>query len=107
MTIKTLGILGAGHLASYTVAGIRNTSDTINIILSPRNHVIAKSLAENYRCDIAENYQQVVNRSDCILLAVRPHQLDDLLEGLSFPSSRLVISAMAGVSIDQLKSYTN
>ena len=107
MTINTLGILGTGHLASYTVAGLRNKHDKLNIILSPRNHVTAKSLAENHRCDIANNNQDVINRSDCILLAVRPHQLDDLLDGLIFKPSMLIISAMAGVSIDQLISYSN
>jgi len=107
MTTTTIGILGTGHLASYTVAGLRNKSGSINIILSPRNSTIAKGLAENYNCEIATSNQQVVDRSNYILLAVRPHQLDDLLEGLTFQSSALIISAIAGISIDQLKSYSN
>lgn len=107
MTIKTLGILGTGHLASYTVAGLRNKSDSLKILLSPRNHATAKSLEKNYRCEIAKNNQEVINLSDCVLLSVRPHQLDQLLDGLNFPPCKLVISAMAGVSIAQLEAYSN
>ena len=79
--MKTLGILGTGHLASYTVAGLRNNSDNRKIIVSPRNSNTARALAESYHCEIAASNQDVVDRSACILLSVRPHQLDDLLEG--------------------------
>lgn len=103
----TLGVLGTGHLASYTVAGLRNNDDRMTIVLSPRNLAIAKSLAEEYSCEIAADNQEVADRSDHILLAVRPHQLDSLLRGLKFQANTLIISAMAGVSIAQLKSYSN
>ena len=107
MTSTTLGILGTGHLASYTVAGLRNSSDTRKILLSPRNSQIAQKLSKKYRCQVADSNQQVVEQSTIILLAVRPHQLDGLLKDLHFEPSTLIISAIAGVSIDQLKSYSN
>ena len=107
MASTTLGILGTGHLASYTVAGLRNNSDTRKIVLSPRNCEIAQQLSKNHQCEIADTNQHVVEQSNIVLLAVRPHQLDDLLEGLNFESSTVIISAIAGISIQQLKSYAN
>ena len=107
MTSMILGILGAGHLASYTVAGLRNSGDKRKILLSPRNSQTAKQLSKTFDCQVAPNNQDVVEQSDIILLAVRPHQLDDLLEDLNFKPSTLVVSAIAGISINELKTYAN
>ncbi len=101
MVTTPLGILGTGHLASYTVAGLRNNAGNIDIILSPRNRTVARNLAKKYDCEIASSNQDVIDRSNYILLAVRPHQLGDLLDGLVFESAELVISAIAGMSIKQ------
>ena len=107
MTKPSLGILGTGHLASYTVAGLRNADDQRSIFLSPRNAFIAKELAEKYNCKIAKNNQTVIDDAQIILLAVRPHEIDNLLCSLNFKSDQLIISAMAGITIEQLNAYPN
>ena len=102
-TQPTLGVLGIGHLATYTITGLRRAGDNRNIILSPRNAEQASKVAKEFDCEIAENNQQVIDQSDLILLAVRPFQLNDLLEPLDFPKDKIVISAAAGVSLSQLR----
>jgi len=99
----TLGILGTGHLATYTVTGLRHSGDQRRIILSPRNAERAKYLADNMNCEVAENNQTVIDQSDLILLAVRPWQLTELLEGLVFPKDKIVVSAVAGLTIEQVR----
>ena len=81
MTALSLGILGSGHLASYTVAGLRNDDDYRNITLSPRNKETALTIAANHDCKIASDNQDVIDQSEIVLLAVRPHQLDELMNG--------------------------
>ncbi len=105
MTTATLGILGVGHLATYTVTGLRKNNDQRQIVLSPRNAKAAQQLADNSQCIIADNNQAVVDISDIILLAVRPEQLDDLLNNLQVKTDQLVISTIAGVTLEQLKQY--
>ena len=99
----TLGILGIGHLATYTVTGLRRSGDTRRIILSPRGAEQAKLVAKEFNCEIADNNQSVIDQSDLVLLAVRPFQLNDLLQSLHFPKDKIVISAAAGVSLSQLR----
>ena len=106
MNSATLGILGVGHLASYTVRGLRHSGDTRNIVLSPRSIKIARELAAACNCNIAADNQSVINQSNVVLLAVRPNALPDLLDGLNFKPNQTVISALAGVTLDQLRSYT-
>lgn len=105
MTTATLGILGVGHLATYTVTGLRRNDDQRQIVLSPRNAEAAKQLANNSQCTIADNNQAVIDSSDIILLAVRPEQLDTLLNDLQIKPDTLVISTIAGVTLEQLKQY--
>ncbi len=101
---STLGILGIGHLATYTVTGLRRSGDNRRIILSPRNAERAQHLASTFDCEIAQSNQVVIDEADLVLLAVRPFQLDDLLADLHFSEEKVVISAAAGVSLTQLRA---
>ena len=73
MTSK-LGFIGAGHLASYTIAGLRRAGDQRDIILSPRNAEKAQQLSSQYDCRVAASNQAVVDAADIVILAVRPPQ---------------------------------
>ena len=99
-----LGILGVGHLATYTVTGLRRSGDTRRIILSPRNAESAQHLATTLNCEVAQSNQAVIDEAELILLAVRPFQLDELLGKLHFPKDKVVVSAAAGVSLAQLRA---
>ncbi len=102
-----LGILGVGHLASYTVAGLRQGGDRRPIVLGPRNATVAAELAQAHGCTVAASNQAVVAQSDALLLAVRPQQCESLLKGLVFKPGQLVISVMAGVSLSQLSAMAD
>ena len=105
MNDETLGILGVGHMASYTVKGLRHSGDKRSIILSPRGRQTAAELAQSCDCTIAADNQTVVDQSDTVLLAVRPDALNSLLENLSFKPNQTVISAIAGITLDHLREY--
>ncbi|HKK02165.1 MAG TPA: NAD(P)-binding domain-containing protein [Desulfuromonadales bacterium] len=97
-----IGIIGTGHLASYTVAGLRKAGDSSDIFLSPRNATIARKLAGQYGCRIARANQEVVDRSETILLAVRPDSVNDALQGCKFSARHLVVSCVAGLPLQSL-----
>ncbi|GGK56529.1 NAD(P)-binding domain-containing protein [Amphritea balenae] len=105
MTAASLGILGVGHLATYTIKGLRKSGDQRLVTLSPRNAKTAKMLAEACDCTIAKTNQTVVDNSDIILLSVRPDSLDTLLAELSIKPGQLIISVIAGVSLQHLRQH--
>lgn len=102
-----VGFLGAGHLASYTVAGLRHAGDRRRLLVSPRNAVVAAQLAEQHSCEIAPSNQALVESCDVVLLSVRPDQHPSLLADLQFKKGQLVISVMAGVSTEDLRKQSN
>ena len=101
---SSLGILGVGHLATYVIAGLRRAGDQREILLSPRNAQRAQALVREHRCVQERSNQTVVERARIILLSVRPHQLESLLEPLEFKADHLLISCVAGVSLEHLRS---
>jgi len=105
--LPSLGVLGIGHLATYTITGLRRSGDNRKIILSPRNAEQANKVAKEFDCEVAIDNQTVIDKSDLILLAVRPFQLNDLLSSVNFPEDKIVISAAAGISLSQLREKTD
>lgn len=101
----TLGVIGTGHFASYTIAALRNGGFSADILLSPRNAERAAALADEHACRIAEDNLSVVSASDIVLLSVRPHQLSQALEGLAFRPDQIVLSALAGVTLHALLEH--
>ncbi|MFC6673802.1 NAD(P)-binding domain-containing protein [Marinobacterium aestuariivivens] len=97
----TLGIIGAGHLASYTVAGLRNGGDDRRILVSPRNREVAAGLADTHGCEVMGSNQAVIDHADWVLLCVRPEILDSVLAECRFRDHQLVISCIAGVGADR------
>lgn len=98
-----IGYLGVGHFASYTVAALRKCGHEGRIVLSPRNAETAAQLASSHSCEIADSNQAVVDASDIIVLSVRPPQLAPLLDGLVFRDSQVILSAIAGKTIAELR----
>ena len=96
----TLGILGVGYFASYFIAGLRKGGFKGQILLSPRNAKTASKLAQTHNCSIAESNQEVIDRSDIVLLSVKPEHLQELLTNLDFKDDQIVISAVAGISVE-------
>jgi len=99
-----LGFIGAGHLTSYTIAGLLRAGDQRDIILSPRNAEKALQLSLDFDCQIAATNQVVVDAADIVILAVRPPHALAILSELQFRPEQCLISVVAGISVSQLRS---
>jgi pyrroline-5-carboxylate reductase len=102
-----LGFIGVGTIAAAIVDGLCSTETTTPIVLSPRNAKTAAALASRYpNVTVAESNQAVLDMSDMVILAVRPQIADDVLPELRFRSDHHVISLIATVPLDRLRSAT-
>lgn len=74
-----------------------------SVVLSPRGADRAHALADSYTAvTVAESNSDVVTSTDVVVVAVRPQQLEEALEGVAFREGQIVISVIAGVDIDTL-----
>ena len=102
--MQTIGFIGVGALALYTIKGVRSGGYQGPILLSPRNREIAEHLAINYDCEVQPDNQSVVANSDYIVIATRPADCLETLGSLEFNSNQTLISVVAGIEIEQLRS---
>lgn len=92
-----IGIIGTGHLAGFLVAGWHRHAAPPPFVVSPRNAAQAATLAQEYGVAIARDNQDVVDRSDLVVVAVLPGQGHDVARSLRFRAGQIVLSVMAGV----------
>jgi pyrroline-5-carboxylate reductase len=96
----TLGFVGTGAITAAMVSGLSSEGGPRHTIrLSPRNAAIAAGLAGEFEnVTVCASNQEVLDRSDTVVLAVRPQVADEVLTGLRFSSHQIVVSLVAGFS---------
>ena len=101
--MKSIGFIGVGELALYTIRGVRRGGYADSIHLSPRNHDKAAQLAAQHNCEVQADNQSVVDNSDCVVIATRPVDCLQTLAELEFRPGQLLLSVVAGIEISELR----
>jgi pyrroline-5-carboxylate reductase len=100
-----LGFVGTGKIASCVIIGICNSKIKFQqIIISPRNKVIAKSLKKRFnKITIAKNNQEIVNKSNWVFLSVTPKVGKKIIKDLKFKANQTVVSFISTINLSELK----
>ena len=107
MTLIRTGIIGTGHLAGFLVQGCRRLGAPYRFVVSPRGTAKADALKTRYGVAIAASNQDVVDRSDLVVVCVRPKDAQAVLEPLTFREGQTVLSLMAGVTLADMQTLAN
>ncbi len=102
--MNSIGFIGVGDLAEYTIKGLRQGDYKGHINLSPRNRERSKLLAEEFNCEVHTCNQAVVDQCDCLIIATRPANCLEALAEVKFKPGQIVISVVAGVNIGALRA---
>src|SRR5579863_3892304 len=100
----TIGFVGTGAITAAIVTGFSSGGGPRPAIrLSPRNAAVAAGLASRFEnvFTCASN-QEVLDASETVVLAVRPQVAEEVLSGIRFSSSHIVISLVAGFSVRRI-----
>ncbi len=102
--MKSIGIIGVGGIARAVVEGLcAGAEEPPEIFLSPRGAQTAAGLAERHpTVRVCADNQEVADRGEVVIVAVRAEQCAEALAGLRIAADRVVINVMAGVGIDDL-----
>lgn len=104
MTALRLGFIGSGTITAAIVTGLCKAGGGCEEIwLSPRNETRSARLAARFpRVHVGRSNQEVLERVDVVMLAVRPQVAQEILETLVFRAEHRVISLIATFSRDCL-----
>ena len=101
--MKTVGFIGVGDLALYTIKGLRGGGYDGPIQLSPRNRQKAEYLRQHFDCVVQEDNQAVIDTSEYVFIATRPTECRAALAALDFSPGQVLVSVVAGVEIGELR----
>ncbi|WP_329236991.1 NAD(P)-binding domain-containing protein [Streptomyces sp. NBC_01460] len=103
--MKRIGIIGVGEIGRAVVTGLCREGDHApEVFLSPRGARAAAELSERYESvqTCADN-QEVADRSEVVIIAVRRADRHDALAGLRVDGDKVIVNVMAGVGNDDLR----
>ena len=102
-----IGIIGVGNLGYSIALGILSQDDIrfMSLYLSKRNVKSLNSWSELPRVTVTSNNVELVKKSDIIIVAVQPAQLEGVLEEIKpflKPKKHTIISVVTGRKIAQI-----
>jgi len=106
MSSQSLGFIGTGTISHAIVTGLCNAPDPPSQIwISPRSAHRARELAASYpNVHVAATNQDVLERTDTVMLAVQPQVARSVLTELVFRDLHRCVSLIAGFSRESLLS---
>lgn len=108
-SLPTLGFVGTGTLTTALVTGFcsRAADTPYPIVLSPRSERNAAKLKAAYpgRVEVAASMQEVVDRSDWVMLAVLPGAGEEVCRSLRFRPEQKVINFLTDKTLPQVRSW--
>lgn len=99
------GFVGTGAITRAMVEGLSATDPAPEIVVSPRSADVSAALAARFgNVRVAADNQAVVDAAACVVVATRPDDARAVLADLRFGADQVVVSVVAGVSIDALRA---
>ena len=103
LTGKKLGFIGGGNMAEAMIKGLISASfiEAKNILVSDVVASRLDYLHSEYKVKVTSDNRELVERSDVLILAVKPQLVKHILEGVRevMDPKKLLVSIAAGVPI--------
>ena len=102
-----IGFLGTGAISEAIIRGLCDkASHSDRILISQRSPGRSAKLAHDYeQVEVANENASLVEKSDWVIVAVLPDQVEATLAKLTFRSDQKVISLAAGIPLARLSEW--
>lgn len=104
-----LGFIGTGAITEAMVTGLCDIGGfEERVLLTERTKERSSRLARAFsNVEVFNDNQTIVEQGECVVLAVMPEQLSDVLSTLRFRNDHRVISVVAGASLEVLRTLVS
>ncbi|MDR0767986.1 MAG: pyrroline-5-carboxylate reductase [Methanosarcinales archaeon] len=104
LTEQKIGFLGAGKMASAIIKGLLEYGIMPDNIAAGEHWAPAADAArKEFGIYVTENNAEVVKRSDILIIAVKPKDIEGALSTAGDTKNKLFISIAAGITINNLE----
>ena len=100
-----LGFVGVGKIATSVIEGIFKAKINVKeIILSPKNRKNSKFLKNKFKkIKIAKNNQEVLDKSNWVVLSVTPKIGKQILKNLKFKKNHIILNFISTIHNSELR----
>jgi pyrroline-5-carboxylate reductase len=98
-----LGFIGAGNMGYAMLKGCTSVFGN-NLVYTDVNKNRLEEIKEELGLEYALTNQDVINRCDMIVLAIKPQFMAEVLFDLSIDSTKIIITIAPGLSIDHVSA---
>jgi pyrroline-5-carboxylate reductase len=101
---KAIGIIGCGNMGSAIVDNLMKMGVNLTLFVFDKDKEKERILAKGFNLRVFDSVASLASRSDCIIIAVKPQDIDSVLAGLKGITGKLVISIAAGITLAYMES---
>jgi pyrroline-5-carboxylate reductase len=106
--MTAIGFVGAGKMAEALIKAILKAKITKNIIASDVSAKRLSYIKKNLKIKATKSNKEVANKSDVVILAVKPQNMGSVLDELKDAAkNKLIVSIAAGVKIKKIEDKLN
>lgn len=108
---KTIGFLGVGNMGGAILSGYAKEcagkADAPVLLAYRRNREKLAALCDTAGAEMAESIDDLVRRSDVLVLGIKPYQFEDLMPQIAaaFTTDKVLVSMAAGITIEYMTGY--
>lgn len=103
-----LGVIGAGNMGMAIANGIVNSGISAQKIILFNRSPEKREKHKNLNFSVSDNYVELYEQSEMVLIAVKPQNFSEVLENLSKSKANpLVISIAAGITFKTIETTLN
>jgi pyrroline-5-carboxylate reductase len=102
-----VGMMGLGNMGESIVRGLLHAGLSKNDIVGYEvKEERARAIRQAYGIEVAASAEELANRSDCIILAVKPQDAKTAIHAIGpfIGESKIILSIMAGVTTSNITS---
>ena len=102
-----IGFIGAGKMGGALIGGLlpKRVFEADRIVACTGSEESRKRVAEEYGIRTIPGPAEVCSESRIIVLAVKPKQVPEVVSEMGDVSGKILVSVVAGLTVEQLKSY--
>jgi pyrroline-5-carboxylate reductase len=105
--MKKIGIIGMGNMGEAILkALLKNGAQKTSILCAETKSARASFIMKTYGMKCYENHEEVVKKTDYLILAVKPQDSKNVLQSIAplFSEKKVLISIMAGITTSNILS---
>ncbi len=99
-----IGMIGCGNMGSALVENLKKNRVVENLFVLDKENSKTEALAKGFGAVVCKDIEDIKEKSQILIIAVKPQDIDTILGPLKHLRDKLIISIAAGITLDFLES---